>query len=133
MLARIIEDNQLHLSGTECRCCLSFCLYGNPLPSNGGIGNIEGDPLFVDPENGDYRLRASSPCIDAGTKVEVATDLAGNPRPIDVAGRGHEGENAYDMGCYEFVLDRADLNSDGFVNGNDLILFQEQWMEEKNP
>ncbi|MFO7896649.1 MAG: right-handed parallel beta-helix repeat-containing protein [Candidatus Cloacimonadales bacterium] len=28
--------------------------------------NIDLDPLFVDPENGDYHLSADSPCIDAG-------------------------------------------------------------------
>ncbi len=31
-----------------------------------GMGNIEADPLFVDPTNGDYRLQDNSPCIDAG-------------------------------------------------------------------
>jgi len=31
-----------------------------------GEGNIDADPQFVDPLNGDYRLRSSSPCIDAG-------------------------------------------------------------------
>jgi predicted outer membrane repeat protein len=31
-----------------------------------GEGNIDADPLFVDPENGDYHLQSTSPCIDAG-------------------------------------------------------------------
>ena len=31
-----------------------------------GEGNIAADPLFVDPDNGDYHLQAGSPCIDAG-------------------------------------------------------------------
>ncbi len=31
-----------------------------------GTGNIDSDPLFVDPENGDYHLTEDSPCIDAG-------------------------------------------------------------------
>ncbi len=29
-------------------------------------GNIDSDPLFVDPINGDYHLTVNSPCIDAG-------------------------------------------------------------------
>ena len=32
----------------------------------GGEGNISEDPLFVDPDNGDYHLLEDSPCIDAG-------------------------------------------------------------------
>ena len=31
-----------------------------------GKGNINSDPLFEDPESGDYSLLPSSPCIDAG-------------------------------------------------------------------
>ena len=31
-----------------------------------GAGNIDSDPLFIDPENVDYRLMPGSPCIDAG-------------------------------------------------------------------
>ena len=31
-----------------------------------GEGNIDSDPLFVDPANGDYHLTEDSPCIDTG-------------------------------------------------------------------
>ncbi len=31
-----------------------------------GEGNIDLDPLFTDPENGDFTLQEGSPCIDAG-------------------------------------------------------------------
>ena len=34
---------------------------------SGGTDNIFADPQFVDSANGDYRLRPSSPCINAGT------------------------------------------------------------------
>ncbi|MBC8249170.1 MAG: right-handed parallel beta-helix repeat-containing protein [Anaerolineales bacterium] len=46
--------------------------------------NISLDPLFVDPANDDYHLRAGSPCIDAGTDAGVMTDIDGDPRPMGV-------------------------------------------------
>jgi len=39
---------------------------GNPI-FNDAVGNIDADPLFVDPANGNYELQAGSPGIDAGT------------------------------------------------------------------
>ncbi|MGA1869824.1 MAG: right-handed parallel beta-helix repeat-containing protein [bacterium] len=42
---------------------LSYCDIQGGYP---GLGNIDADPLFVDPENGNYYLQSSSPCIDAG-------------------------------------------------------------------
>jgi hypothetical protein len=92
-----------------------------------GEGNIDEDPQWMDPENGDYRLKVSSPCIDSGSTAGPATDLDGNPRPVDVLGTGGDGPGAYDIGCYEFQLPKADLNSDGRVNAPDLFLFEEQW------
>lgn len=61
-----------------------------------GNGSIVANPCFVDPANDDYRLRASSPCLDAGSgdhvKVQYNKDLAGNDRVIGAAP---------DMGCLE--------------------------------
>jgi hypothetical protein len=34
--------------------------------ASAGVGDISADPLFVDPDNGDYHLQVGSPCIDAG-------------------------------------------------------------------
>jgi hypothetical protein len=44
-----------------------FFQFDNTYNSSGGTDNIFADPLFVDSANGDYRLRPSSPCINAGT------------------------------------------------------------------
>ncbi|MEO0447947.1 MAG: hypothetical protein AAF191_17900, partial [Verrucomicrobiota bacterium] len=38
-----------------------------------GEGNLSQDPLFTDPENGDFTLAAGSPCIDQGTGYQVPT------------------------------------------------------------
>src|SRR5690625_1458229 len=60
-------------------------------------GNIDADPLFTDPANGDYRLQACSPAIDAGSNShyvdldEDTKDLAGHPRVYDF------GEGTIDM------------------------------------
>ena len=93
-----------------------------------GEGNTDSDPLFKDPENGDYRLRYGSPCIDSGTITDLSTDLDGNMRPVDIAGVGVEGPNAYDMGAYEYSgLHAPDLNDSGSVDFLDLCLFQDEW------
>jgi parallel beta-helix repeat protein len=61
------------------------------------LNDISRDPLFVDPENGDYHLQRGSPCIDAGTSQGAPdTDMDGNSRP---KGAG------YDMGAYEHAKD----------------------------
>ena len=101
-----------------------------------GPGNIEADPLFVDPGHwdgdtfipGDYHLLPGSPCIDAGTndvdnpdtpEVETlpATDIAGLPRVID---GNLDGTATVDIGAYEYLP--GDVNYDGRVNVLDLIL-----------
>ena len=51
-----------------------------------GTGNINADPLFVDPGNGDYHLQSTSPCIDAGDPAF----------PLDPDG------TVCDMGAYYF-------------------------------
>ena len=63
-------------------------------------GNMASAPLFLDTANGDYRLAANSPCIDAGSTVEDADfDLAMNARVFD---GNNDGNPVIDLGCYEF-------------------------------
>jgi hypothetical protein len=82
-----------------------------------GTGNIDLNPQFIhapgagpdntwgtaDDDLGDLRLQANSPAIDAGTNsplLGIKTDLAGNPRFVDVPNIRDYGDFA-DMGAYE--------------------------------
>ena len=110
-----------------------------------GPGNIDADPLFVDPGHwddagtpddrsddtfipGDYHLLPGSPCIDAGRndvdnpdtpEIETlpATDISGLPRVID---GDLDGTATVDIGAYEYLP--GDVNYDGKVNVLDLLL-----------
>ncbi|MFA5803444.1 MAG: FISUMP domain-containing protein [Melioribacteraceae bacterium] len=63
-----------------------------------GTGNIDVDPLFVDPVNNNYHLTNISPCIGAATSPNAPLkDIEGNPRP------NPSGSNP-DMGAYENSL-----------------------------
>lgn len=78
-----------------------------------GEGNIDADPLFIETGywdagniwiDGDYRLRAASPCIDAGTDADVYEDIDGTIRPFDFPGIDNNGQLPdFDMGAYETV------------------------------
>ncbi|MCA9413013.1 MAG: hypothetical protein KC944_17490, partial [Candidatus Omnitrophica bacterium] len=108
--------------------------YSDTLEPIGGPGNLSLDPRFTEAAipgspTFDYRIKLESPCIDAATDSEVAADIEGNPRPVDVLGRGND--SGFDMGCYEFQLKKSDLTRDGKVDAEDLLMFQEEWMREE--
>lgn len=69
----------------------------------GGFGdaadmNLDDDPLFMEPDAGNFRLRTGSPCIDKGTSTAAVTlpavDIEGTARPVGIA---------HDMGAYEYA------------------------------
>jgi hypothetical protein len=88
-------------------------------------GNLIADPQFVDPENGDFHLLPTSPCIDTGTPDTTGYFIP--PFDLDYAFRiwdgDNNGESIIDMGCYEFgaiyiggIAGQVTLNNgDGFV------------------
>jgi predicted outer membrane repeat protein len=95
------------------------------------IGNINKDPLFVDPGSwqgdvfiaGDYRLQIDSPCINAGNPNYIPesgeTDIDSQPR-IKL-GR-------IDMGAYEGNTHPMDIDQDGIVNFLDFSQFAQAWL-----
>ncbi len=65
-----------------------------------GDGNLDEDPLFVDAENGDFRLTKESPCVDAGDPES----------PLDADG------TTADMGAFPFIqygFFRGDVDGNG--------------------
>jgi hypothetical protein len=62
-----------------------------------GMGNLDLDPLFIDPAGGNFRLQEGSPAIDAGNNTEIPmgilNDLGGNPRIL---------QSTVDMGAFEY-------------------------------
>jgi hypothetical protein len=77
-------------------CSWSYSDIG-PDPVSGtvsGTGNLNVDPHFVDPAEGNYHLQASSPLIDhADPGATLAMDIDGDPRPRD--GRSDIGADEY--------------------------------------
>ena len=68
-----------------------------------GVGNINLDPLFVDPEHDNFNLTNSSPCIDSGNNSAPGIptfDFEGEPRIVD---------GVVDIGADEFL----DTDTDG--------------------
>ena len=77
------------IGGNDCSAT-----YSNIQGGADGDGNIDQDPLFADPDNGDFRLQAGSPCIDAADPdASIDLDFDGTSRP--------QGEG-FDIGAHEF-------------------------------
>ena len=72
--------------------------YSCVIPAVGGMGNITNNPGLKNLAGGDYHLRMTSPCVNAGTNqlwMTGAVDLDGNPRIL---------KTIVDMGAYETRL-----------------------------
>ena len=75
----------------------------------GSNGNIDTDPLFADPENGDFRLLPGSPSIDAGGMYlqasialqDGAATVSWDPGK-DLDGDARISGSGPDMGAYEY-------------------------------
>ena len=81
------DDDNVYIDAGGSSATVNYCDMTMPEYNTTGSDNIDTDPLFVDAVNGDYHLKETSPCIDAG---------------IDI-GLSYLGE-APDMGCFEYGM-----------------------------
>lgn len=144
-----LEGAAVFRAGSSGAALTNCILWGNPGPAISGAptlsyscvqgrfpgpGNIQDDPLFANPGNGDFRVLAGSPCIDAGSNAAVpdgvVVDLDGNPRFVDdpcLEDSGAGGPPVVDMGPHEFQGSTCDLDGDGVVGVIDLLLLLVSW------
>jgi hypothetical protein len=120
--------NELHVSGDGTASASYSCVEGG-WP---GVGNIDVDPLFVDPDGGDFHLSAGSPCIDAADNNAVPEgitgDLDGRPRfqnDCTVTDTGNGTGAIVDMGAYE--APSPDLDVSGAVDFGDVLVILAAW------
>lgn len=126
--AGIYNDNisMPQISNSDIQGCGDSGSWDSACGVDGG-GNIEADPLFVNPANDDLRLHDNSPAIDAGDSaalpLDTLTDLDGNPRFVDIPAVPDTGSGAgpmVDMGAYEVQyvdVVYVSLTTAGNVNG----------------
>jgi predicted outer membrane repeat protein len=81
--------------------------------------NMLTDPLFVDPENGNFQLKLCSPAVNGGNSSLVQGNLS------DLNGRNFIAGNEVDIGAYESLFDESshlfvaagNLDADEFTTG----------------
>ena len=110
-----------------------------------GIGNIDTNPLFADPNNGNYHLKSqagrwnpstqswvkddvTSLCIDAGDpNSDWRRELWPNGRRINMGAYGGTPQASMSLST---LCSIADLDNDCDVDFNDLKLFTQKWLSQ---
>ncbi len=91
------EYPQVYAISEPTYCCIQTWI-------SGGTGNININPKFINPENGDFHLRQDSPCIDAGCGiVSVTYDFEGHSRGYNGTPEQRGDGSDYDIGADEYV------------------------------
>jgi hypothetical protein len=114
----IFWANSQRLSDTTVRVLVREVVCSDVEGGCEGGGNFDSDPLFRDPNHGDFHLTAQSPCIDAAECDPPAPyfhDLDGMPRPL-YGGRYNpppDFPSHADVGAYEYYINDVSLDPAG--------------------
>ena len=109
-----------------------------------GLGNIDTDPCFVDPNNGDYHLKSQAGRWDPNSEMWIKDDVtspgidAANPGCPE-ANEPVPNGNRRNMGAYGGTAEAskspaywrsiADTTNDWIVDSNDLKVFADYWLQ----
>lgn len=114
---------------------------------NWGAGNLDQDPLFVDPNGGDYHLQSyrgrywesmdlwvldaqTSPCIDAGDEADdVLDEPAPNGGRINMGAFGGTAQASLSEAPVAAGIP-GDVNEDGLIEITDLFALIDLWLME---
>ncbi len=107
-----LTGNEIFSNGGSVIVSFSNIDGGIPLGVTDGGNNLELDPEFADPENGDLHLSGCSPLADAGNNAPLPA--AADPDP-DGDARIHGG--TVDLGAYEIGIKYVDKTATGANTG----------------
>ena len=98
-----------------------------------GTANLNTDPMFLDPGNGNFRLPYNSECVESGSNaaipIEFTKDLDNTQR---IAANNCVYNPIIDMGAYEFKRQRVgDFSDDCIVNLPDYSILALYWLTDE--
>ncbi len=126
------ERNQITISYSDIDGGRDGIAVNNNGAVNWGEGNIDEDPLFNDPDNGDFHLTADSPCIDTGDP-EADQDPDGTRADMGAlffnqGGDGNGGETHFRFtdntgGNHSLLVTAATLDDEPLPEDNEIGVF----------
>ncbi len=113
-----------------------------------GEGNIDQNPIFADPNQGDYHLQSArgryweahdvwvidqqtSPCIDAGDPVDDYTsERVPHGQRVNMGAYGGTGWASLSLAGGGTQPIEGDINGDGFIDMTDLFALIDTWLNQ---